>query len=160
MRGCCILPFLRRAGVQMRGGARGGWLPATTADGSLTLCMLLVSFFTRMISEIKFTHVVFCDDYWMTGKEKEGKRGLWQSHLVDILLLLISVSKIQIHVAIPLAGAGFSFWSSRKISCKERIPWETFSSVPLEENGNNYKISEPILSNGGVSLASLLRKFT
>lgn len=60
----------------MRGGAQGGWLPAAAADGSLILCMLLVSFFTRLISEIKFTHVVFCDDYWMTGKVKEGKRGL------------------------------------------------------------------------------------
>jgi len=39
------------------------------------LCVL-VSFLTRMISEIKFTHVVFCDDYWMTGEEKEGKRDL------------------------------------------------------------------------------------
>lgn len=144
----------------MRGGARGGWLPAAAADGSLILCMLLVSFVTRMISEMKFTHVVFRDDYWMTGKEKEGKRGPGLTHLVDMLLLLISVSKTQIHVAIPLVGAGFSFWSSRNISYKKIILWQTFSVLPLEENGDNYKISELTLSNTDVSLASLLRKFT
>lgn len=30
-------------------------------------------------------------------------------HLVDLLLLLISVSEIQTRVAIPLVGAGFGF---------------------------------------------------
>lgn len=99
--GAVFHPLHLRAGVQMRGGAGGGWLPAAAADGSLILCMLLVSFFTRMISKIKFTHVVFCNDYWMTGKE-EGKRGCWQRLLVDTLLLLKSVSKRQIHPAIPL----------------------------------------------------------
>jgi len=79
--------------------------------------------------------------------------------LVDISLLLISVSKIHILVAIPLAGAGFSFWSSRKMSCKKRILWQTFSTLPLEENDDNYKILELTLSNSGVSLASLLGKF-
>lgn len=73
--------------------------------------VLLLSFFTRIISEIKFTHVVFCDDYGMTGKEKEGKRSVLQRHLVDLLLLLllISVSEMQTRVAIPLVGAGFGF---------------------------------------------------
>lgn len=53
--------------------------------------------------------MVFCDDCGMTGKEKEGKRSILQRHLVDLLLLLINVSEIQIRVAIPLVGAGFSF---------------------------------------------------
>lgn len=87
----------------------GGWLPAAAADGSHSLPVLLLSFFTRIISEIKFTHVVFCDGYGMTGKEKEGEKSVLQGHLVDLLLLLISVSEIQIRVAIPLVRAGFSF---------------------------------------------------
>lgn len=51
------------------------------------------------------------------------------------------------------------------ISCKEkkkkksRTPWQTVAALLLEENGNNYKISEVILSSSDVSLASLLRKF-
>lgn len=74
--------------------------------------------------------------------------------MVDILLLLISVSKIQLHIAIPLMGAGCIFWSSRKIDCKKRILWQDVSALPFEENGDNYKISELILSDSGAQLAS------
>lgn len=48
--------------------------------------------------------------------------------------------------------------SCKKKKKKSRTLWQTFAALPLEENGNNYKISEVILSSSGVSLASLLRK--
>lgn len=95
---------------------RGGWLPAAAADGSHSLPVLLLSFFTRIISEIKFTHVVFCDGYGMTGKEKEGKKSVLQGHLVDLLLLLVLV-KYKYVLLFLLWVLVSVFWSSRMISC-------------------------------------------
>lgn len=45
------------------------------------------------------------------------------------------------------------------LAVKKRILWQTVSALPLEANGDNYKISGLILRNIGVSLAFFLRKF-
>lgn len=65
--------------------------------------------------------------WWLLDDRKSKRRE--KGPLTDTfgcLLLVISVSKIQIRVAIPLVGAGFRFWSSRKISCKKEFPGRLF----------------------------------